>query len=141
MYNKQQPVLRIDLSSRVPAYEQIVSELRAILVTSELEPGDALPTVRQLAADLGVHHNTVAQAYRILAEEGWLDLRRGRGAHVISRSRRKRPTTKTQQAFALQLKRLLSKAAAEGISRKSIARELAFRARDLESWRLAEEDS
>ncbi|MFZ0212705.1 MAG: GntR family transcriptional regulator [Candidatus Acidiferrales bacterium] len=141
MYKNRKTLLRIDLSSRVPAYEQIVSELRAVLVTGELEPGDALPTVRQLAADLGVHHNTVAQAYRILAEEEWLDLRRGRGARVVSRSPRARPTPKMHRAFVLQLKRLLANAAAEGISRKSIARELSFHARNLENWHLAEDGS
>ena len=74
------PILRIDLASAVPAYAQIAAQLRALLVAGELPPGRRLPPVRQLALDLGVHHNTVALSYRTLADEGWLDLRRGRGA-------------------------------------------------------------
>ena len=39
-----------------------------------------------MASDLGVHFNTVAAAYRLLADEGWLDLRQGRAAQVIERA-------------------------------------------------------
>src|SRR5271169_946128 len=90
--------LRIDLASPRPVYEQIVSGLRAFLVAGEFAPGDQLPTVRQLAVDLGVHHNTVAESYRVLAEEGWLDLRRGRGAVVLDR-RDPQPITAVKNGF------------------------------------------
>ena len=43
------PIIRIDLSSPVPAYQQIVAALRALLVAGDLKPGHRLPTVRQLA--------------------------------------------------------------------------------------------
>ncbi len=62
-------MLRIDLASNVPVYEQIANALRADLVAGRFAPGDKLPTVRTLAIDLGIHHNTVAQAYRQLADE------------------------------------------------------------------------
>jgi DNA-binding transcriptional regulator YhcF (GntR family) len=51
--------------------------LRALRVAGEFAPGERLPTVRRFATDLGVHHNTVAESRRVLAEEGCLDLRRG----------------------------------------------------------------
>jgi len=79
-------VIRIDLSSQVPAYRQIADAIRALLVSRDLKPGQQLPTVRQLAIDLAVHHNTVAEAYRLLSDEGWLDLRRRRGATVLERA-------------------------------------------------------
>jgi GntR family transcriptional regulator len=101
------PLLRIDLSSRVPAYEQISGELRALLVSGELLPGNPLPTVRQLAMDLGVHFNTVAQAYRALAEEGWLELRRGRGARVVDR-KASRANDGARDRFSRELNRLLA---------------------------------
>jgi GntR family transcriptional regulator len=128
------PLIQIDLSAQVPAYEQIAAEIRALLVSGELPAGAPLPTVRQLAADLTVHHNTVAQAYRILAGEGWLDLRRGRGARVVSRAKRAGPAGNAQRMFRMQLKRLLAKAAAEGISPNAIARQLALHARDVKNW-------
>ena len=117
------PVLKIDLASDEAAYEQITSGLRTLLVAGEFRPGAQLPTVRQLAMDLGVHHNTVAEAYRILAEEGWLDLKRGRGATVVDRP----PPDATPEAharFARRLRELAARAVADGVPAADIAREL-----------------
>ena len=80
-------VIRIDLDSPKPLEEQIVGGLRQALAQGALGPGAELPSVRQLAGDLGVHWNTVARAYRRLADEGVLLVRRGRGA-VVSGERR-----------------------------------------------------
>ena len=80
------PRVSIDLGSPTPAYRQIASDLRHHLVEERLKPGDLLPPIRQLALDLGVHFNTVAIAYRMLADEGWLELKRRRGAVVIARN-------------------------------------------------------
>lgn len=124
-------MLRIDLASSVPVYEQIANGLRAELVAGQFGPGEKLPTVRALAVDLGVHHNTVAEAYRRLADEGWLELRRHRGA--IVRERRHAPArSEGPEGFAWPLRELLAKALAEGRSRKSLIRELMDSARRLE---------
>ena len=116
-------MLRIDLASHVPVYEQIANGLRAELVAGRFGPGDKLPTVRTLAIDLGVHHNTVAQAYRQLAEEGWLELKRHRGATVRERHR---PSNRPDgpETFARPLRELLAKALAQGLSRQMLIREL-----------------
>jgi GntR family transcriptional regulator len=76
----------LNLESSIPAYRQIANDLRRHLVEERLKPGDLLPPIRQLAVDLGVHFNTVALAYRMLADEGWLELKRRRGAAVIARN-------------------------------------------------------
>ena len=123
-------ILRIDLASPRPVYEQIVSGLRAVLVAGEFEPGAQLPTVRQLATDLGVHHNTVAEAYRLLADEGWLDLRRGRGAVVLDR-RQAKPTLEAKQGFARQLEELIAKAITDGVPRAAITEQMAALAKKL----------
>lgn len=124
------PVLRIDLASARPVYEQIVSGLRALLVKGEFEPGDQLPTVRQLAIDLGVHHNTVAEAYRVLAAESWLDLRRGRGAVVIDR-RGPKATAGAKHGFARRLEELVAKAISDGVPRATIAEHIGAFAKKL----------
>ena len=80
-------MIRIDLGSPKPLEDQIVVGLRHALAQGAVGPGDELPSVRQLAGDLGVHWNTVARAYRRLADEGLLLVRRGRSA-VISDQRR-----------------------------------------------------
>jgi GntR family transcriptional regulator len=118
------PVLQIDLASALPASEQIVRGLRATLLAGQFRPGDQLPSVRQLAVDLGVHHNTVAGAYRQLAEEGWLDLRRGRGATVIERPARE-PSPRAEAEFRQRLEELVVKALAEGVPAGAVARDLA----------------
>jgi GntR family transcriptional regulator len=118
----QTPVLQIDLASSLPASEQIVRGLRATLLAGRFRPGDQLPSVRQLAVDLGVHHNTVAGAYRQLAEEGWLDLRRGRGATVIERPA-PAPTPRAEEEFRKRLEELVVKALAEGVPSGTVSRE------------------
>jgi len=116
-------MLRIDLASNVAVYEQIANGLRAELVAGHFGPGDKLPTVRALAIDLGVHHNTVAQAYRQLADEGWLELKRHRGATV--RERHHAPNrSEGPERFTRPLRELLAKALAEGLPRKRLIREL-----------------
>ena len=119
----QTPVLQIDLASNLPASEQIVRGLRATLLAGRFRPGDLLPSVRQLAVDLGVHHNTVAGAYRQLAEEGWLDLRRGRGATVIERPA-PAPTPRAEEEFRKGLEELVVKALAEGVPSGTVIRDL-----------------
>jgi GntR family transcriptional regulator len=113
-------MLRIDLASPRPVYEQIVSGLRALLVAGEFAPGEQLATVRQLATDLGVHHNTVAESYRLLADEGWLDLRRGRGAVVLDREK-PRPITAEKHGFRRRLEELIAKAITDGVPRSALA--------------------
>lgn len=115
--------LTVDLASEVPVYRQIVSALRAHLVGGDLAPGSLLPSVRELALDLGVHHNTVAEAYRLLAEEGWLDLRRRRGALVLDRARPE-PEPEAREGFRRHLGELVAEARAKGLQKRALAAEL-----------------
>jgi GntR family transcriptional regulator len=116
-------MLRIDLGSRVPVYEQIANGLRAELVSGEFSPGSKLPTVRTLAIDLGVHHNTVAEAYRQLANEGWLELKRHRGA-IVRERHRPRAGPDAMERFVRPLRELVARGLAEGLSRNSLSREM-----------------
>lgn len=117
------PILQIDLSLTTPAYEQIASGLRRLLVEGAFRPGDQLPTVRRLAMDLGVHHNTVAEAYRTLAAEGWLELKRGRGATILERTSPP-PKPEAHLQFAQRLSELAAKAVAAGIPPDAVAEHL-----------------
>jgi DNA-binding transcriptional regulator YhcF (GntR family) len=124
-------MLQIDLASRVPVYEQIANGLRAELVSGRFSPGATLPTVRTLAIDLGIHHNTVAEAYRQLANEGWLELKRHRGAIVRDRHR-PRAGPDTMERFTRPLRELVARGLSEGLSRSSLAREMVEIVRRLE---------
>jgi len=126
-------LLRIQLDSHLPAYRQIADSLRTLLVDGSLPPGSLLPPVRQLALDLSVHFNTVAQAYRILAEEGWLDLRRRRGALVLKRDAPKSPDPDFTASLRRRLREIAWEMRAQGISAKEIAHELRSIVKGIES--------
>jgi DNA-binding transcriptional regulator YhcF (GntR family) len=74
----QAPVLQVNLNSPVPPYEQLREQIAGLIATNDLKPGDRLPPVRQLAADLGLAGGTVARAYRELEQAGLIE---GRGRH------------------------------------------------------------
>jgi GntR family transcriptional regulator len=116
--------IRIDLSSPVPAYRQIVDAVRVLLVEGALTPGTPLPSVRRLAMDLGVHFNTVGEAYRQLADEGWIDLRHGRGAVVVERGAPQTPAPERLQEFRTQLRSLVAQMRAAGVAPGRILAEL-----------------
>jgi DNA-binding transcriptional regulator YhcF (GntR family) len=77
-------LLAIDHQSSVPPFEQLRTQVAAMTVTGELEAGQKLPTVRQLARDLGLAVNTVARAYRELEADGIISTQGRRGTFVRS---------------------------------------------------------
>ena len=93
-------------------------------VEGSLPPGSDLPSVRRLAMELGIHFNTVGEAYRTLAEEGWLDLRHGRSAKVIARGAQSAASPERVQEFRTQLRNLVAQMRAAGVPRSRIAAEL-----------------
>ena len=119
------PQLSIDLSSSIPVRRQIVDQLRALLVQGQLEPGSELPSVRRLAIDLGVHFNTVAEAYRLLAEEGWLEIVHGRTARVRDREKPAAPEAAAIEPYRQRMRSLVAEMRAQGFGVARIARELA----------------
>lgn len=74
--------IKIDFRSGQPIYLQILEQIRLMIARGEIKPGDQLPTVRQLAADLRVNFNTVARAYHLLDEAGLISTQHGRGTYV-----------------------------------------------------------
>lgn len=124
--------LRIDLDSETPAYRQIVDGLRILLVGGKLAPGSELPSVRKMARDLGVHFNTVAEAYRTLADEGWLLLHHGRSARVVFRDA-PNPTRDQIDVFGHRLRALIAEMLAKGISAAELRVEMRKAAEELES--------
>jgi DNA-binding transcriptional regulator YhcF (GntR family) len=77
-------VLVVAPDAATPVYEQIAGQIRDRIAAGELHPGDPLPSVRTLASDLGVNLNTVARAYRLLEEQGFLRIRDRSGAEVAA---------------------------------------------------------
>lgn len=79
-------MLAIDHDSAVPPFEQLRTQVAAMIITGELEAGQKLPTVRQLAADLGLAANTVARAYRELEADDVISTQGRRGTFVRSKA-------------------------------------------------------
>lgn len=67
-----------------PLGRQIVDAVRRLIASGELPVGAQLPSVRGLAQQLAINHNTVAKAYSDLANDGWLDSRQGLGLYVAA---------------------------------------------------------
>ncbi len=79
-------IYRIDPAGPEPIFAQIVAMVKRAAASGKLAPGDRLPTVRELAAELVVNPNTVARAYQMLEAEGVTTSRRGAGTVIAERS-------------------------------------------------------
>ncbi|HEX8725553.1 MAG TPA: GntR family transcriptional regulator [Gemmatimonadaceae bacterium] len=98
-------LILIDPADSRPIYVQIMDEVRRGLMVGTLAPDDPLPSVRQLAADLRVNPNTVAQAYRELERDGVVHVKRGQGTfanEVGGNGRQRRAVAREIAARALR---------------------------------------
>ena len=120
----QSPTITVDAGSAIPVRRQILEQLRAALVEGALRPGDELPSVRRLAIDLGIHFNTVAEVYRMLDEEGWIEVSHGRAARVRKRETPPAPDAESVDQFRQRLRNLITEMRSRGLSPARIAREL-----------------
>lgn len=75
--------IKLDFRAGLSIYEQIVEQISQMVAMGELKPGDQLPTVRELAAELRVNFNTVARSYRLLDEAGLISTQQGRGTYIL----------------------------------------------------------
>ncbi|HEY2384826.1 MAG TPA: GntR family transcriptional regulator [Terriglobia bacterium] len=119
-------IFRLNHSSGVPLYIQIMDQVKHAVETGALRPGDQLPTMRKLAEDLVMNPNTVIRAYRELEHGGVLELRHGAGAFisdaVVGRSRVMR---KAQTAAQSAIERLAALGLSEEEMRRVLENELA----------------
>ena len=114
MKDSSKPAYRflLDLKSGVPAYRQIIDQVRGALASGALATGDQLPTVRQLAVDLEINPNTVVRAYKELEFGGLLETHQGTGTFI---SARKIPLEEAER------ERQLSQIVADAVSRAGAA--------------------
>jgi GntR family transcriptional regulator len=94
-------LLQVDPGSPIPIYAQIVAQVRAGVAAAELHAGDPLPSVRQLAAELRINPNTVAQAYRELERDALVYVQRGQGTFVAEVGAERRSEERTEAGRAL----------------------------------------
>jgi GntR family transcriptional regulator len=109
----------LDARSGVPTYLQVVHQVRHAVQLGLLEPGDQLPTVKEVVGRLAINPNTVLKAYRELDREGLVEGRRGQGTFV----RRAVPSVPSENLRTLRdaLRRWLVQARGAGLDDDGIA--------------------
>ncbi len=119
-------LVSIDSKSGVPFYRQIIEQVKFAIARGDLEPGDRLPTVRQLAVDLSINLNTVIRGYRELEIEGVIETQQGSGTFV-GRKRPKIDDLERQRMLNQILTELLARASDYGFTLDEVLQGLSQR--------------
>lgn len=77
--------IEVNFGSKEPLYYQIEEQIKFLITSGQVQPGDQLPTVRELADALEINFNTIARVYRRLDQQGFVSSQRGRGCYVLDR--------------------------------------------------------
>ena len=120
-------ILRLNQSSGMPLYLQLIEQVKHAVETGALRSGDQLPTIRKLAEDLVMNPNTVARAYRELEHEGIIELRHGSGAFISeSVAWKNKITRKVQGIVESAVERLVASGLTGDEIRRLVENELAL---------------
>lgn len=111
--------LIINHSSMVPIYEQIVDQIKAMIIDSVLKEDAALPSVRTLSKELKISALTVKKAYDALEEEGYIATIHGKGSYVTA-SNKQLMLEENKKAVEKELESAISKGRRCGLSNKEI---------------------
>jgi GntR family transcriptional regulator len=125
---------RLDGSSGVPPYLQLVHQVRQALLLGYLQEGDRLPTVKDVAADLVINPNTVVKAYRQLEHEGLAGGRPGQGTFITATSAPVAP--EAQGSLRASLEAWLRAAAEAGMSDDAVTALIAAARHDMRKERV-----
>ena len=109
-------LIRIDFNSEKALYEQLRDQIIMGIANAQLQEGESLPSVRDLADSIGINMHTVNKAYAALRQEGYITLDRRHGAVVSVETDKKKALTQTSDS----MKVILAKAICKGITRKEI---------------------
>jgi GntR family transcriptional regulator len=125
---------RLDGSSGVPPYLQLVHQVRQSLLLGYLREGDRLPTVKDVASDLAINPNTVVKAYRQLEHEGLAGGRPGQGTFITASSPGVAPDA--QEALRVSLQEWLRAAGEAGLDDDAVTALIAVARQDMRKERV-----
>lgn len=97
----------VETTSATPIYAQLIAQVKCAIAAGVLQPGEALPSLRELAAQLRVNPLTVARAYRELEQQGVINTEHGRGSYVSAGAAGQSETYR-REALAAAMDRLLA---------------------------------
>lgn len=108
--------IEIDFNNSEALYIQLRNQIIMGIATSTIREGDTLPSVRQLAENIGINMHTVNKAYSVLKQEGFLQLDRRKGAVIAIDVNKLQAVEEMRE----QLRVLLAKASCQNISREEV---------------------
>ena len=91
--------ITIDSDSGIPLWLQLRNRLIYLIASGRFKAGDKLPTVRELAVDLGVNYNTVSKVYQDIERDGYIVSKRGKGTFVVERGPAEAEAAKSEVDF------------------------------------------
>ena len=109
-------LIEIDFNSEEAIYIQLRNQIVLGIATSRIHEGDVLPSVRQLASNIGINMHTVNKAYSVLKQEGFVQLDRRKGVVVCVDMNKVQALMQMEDA----LRMLLAQASCKGITREEI---------------------
>ena len=109
-------VIEIDFNSDEAIYVQLCNQIIMGIATSQLQEGENLPSVRQLADTIGINMHTVNKAYTVLRQEGFVNIDRRRGAVIAVDVNKARALQEMKETLAI----LLAKGSCRKISKEEV---------------------
>ena len=113
---------RLDDSSGLPVYRQLVDQVQGAIAAGRLKAGDQLPTIRKVAVDLAINPNTVSRSYRELEQSGAVETQHGTGCFIAEPYREIDSTT--ERRLSQLAAEVAARAGANGFTVSQLIREL-----------------
>ena len=112
-------MVHLDYRDARPIYSQIIDGIRTKILEGVLQPGDRLPSVRELAAQLAINPNTIQRGYRELEQQGWIATVPGKGCFVCDRT-----PEQERQPLMMAFDKAVAALLAAGVTRQELTQRL-----------------
>ena len=109
-------IVEIDFNSEEALYIQLINQIIIGIATDQIREGDTLPSVRQLADNIGINMHTVNKAYSVLKEEGFLRVDRRRGAVIALDTDKMRTISEMRRDLSV----ILARGVCKNVSREEV---------------------
>ncbi|MCD9028663.1 GntR family transcriptional regulator [Luteimonas sp. BDR2-5] len=120
----------IEWSDGAPIYRQLKERVIAMMLDGVLKPGDALPSVRQVAADYQLNPITVSRAYQELADEALVEKRRGLGMFVTEEASKKLRTSERERFLQDEWPQVVERIERLGLSARDLLQSIGHGAKE-----------